>query len=139
MVILITKKLEIPLPIYWSRRFSRKLYYQYNDHERIRSNLVTNIMITNVLSNIHYQYNDHEAFFGRLITGNVHDGHDHIHDLQRLRHPRQKHTNGGSSKVLVNKATRVRGNKKKTFVPNLCFKSPKNNQKNTKIDWRSIN
>ena len=60
------------------------MYYQYNDHERIRSNLVTNIMITNVLSNIHYQYNDHEAFFGRLITGNVHYGHDHIHDLQRL-------------------------------------------------------
>ena len=54
-------------------------------------------------------------------------------------HPRHTHTNGGTSKVLVNKATTVKGKKKKTFVPNLCFKSPKNNQKNKKIDWRSIN
>jgi hypothetical protein len=47
-------------------------------------------------------------------------------------HPRHKHTNGGTSKVLVNKATTVRGNKKTTFVPNLCLKSPKNNQKKKK-------
>jgi hypothetical protein len=47
-------------------------------------------------------------------------------------HPRHKHTNRGASKVLVNKATNVRGNKKTTFVPNLCLKSPKNNQKKKK-------
>jgi hypothetical protein len=54
-------------------------------------------------------------------------------------HPTHKHTHGGTSKVLVNKATTVRGNKKQTFVPNLCFKSPKKYQKKKKNDWRSIN
>jgi hypothetical protein len=48
-------------------------------------------------------------------------------------HPRHKHTHGGTSKVLVNKATTVRGNKKKPFVPNLCFKSPKNNKKKNRL------
>ena len=62
--------------------FSRKMNYQYNDHERIRSKFlkyITKIMITNDWSIIHYQDNGNEAFWGRLITGNDHNGHDHIH------------------------------------------------------------
>ncbi len=67
--------------------FSRKMNYQYNDHERIRSKFlknITKIMITNDWSIIHYQDNDNEAFLGRVITGNDHSAHDHIHYLQRL-------------------------------------------------------
>jgi hypothetical protein len=69
--------------------FSRKIDYQYNDHERIRSTFlkfITNIMITNDWPIIHYQDNGNEAFWGRVITGNDHNGHDHIHYLQRLQY-----------------------------------------------------
>ena len=67
--------------------FSRKMDYQYNDHERIRSKFlkfITKIMITNDWSIIHYQDNGNEGFLGRVITGNDHSAHDHIHYLQRL-------------------------------------------------------
>ena len=62
--------------------FCHKLYYQDNDHECIRSKMVTKMMITNVLSKIPL------PIFGRLITGSVHRAHDHIHDLQRLQDSR---------------------------------------------------
>ena len=67
--------------------FSRKMDYQYNDHERIRSKFlkfITKIMITNDWSIIHYQDNGNEGFLGRVITGNDHSAHLHIHYLQRL-------------------------------------------------------
>ncbi len=54
--------------------FSRKIDYQYNDHERIRSKFlkfITKIMITNDWSIIHYQDNGNEVFLGRVITGNL--------------------------------------------------------------------
>ncbi len=53
--------------------------------------------------------------------------------VETISHPRRTHTHSGTNKVLVNKATTVRGNKKKRFVPNLCFKSPKNNQKKIRL------
>jgi hypothetical protein len=34
----------------------------------------------------HYQDNGNEAFWGRLITGNDHNGHDHIHYRGSLHH-----------------------------------------------------
>ncbi len=50
---------------------------------------------------IHYQDNGNEAFWGRLITGNDHNGHDHIHYKGSLQHRRALMAGRGHVRGLV--------------------------------------